>query len=150
MTQGMNLFGGDPAEVARGLDEWVAGFEQKAARYQELQHEVDDVRISETSPNGAVTVTIDAGGVLVDVQFTDRIVNTSPAELGRQLLIAVNQAKAKIAGRVREVAGQVVGEEAGSRITGYYEQKFGAAPEDQKPPPRRQDDDDEGYGSVYR
>src|SRR4051794_4647428 len=48
MTQDMNLFGGDPAEVERSLDEWVAGFEHKAARYQELQHEVDDVRISAT------------------------------------------------------------------------------------------------------
>ena len=148
MTQGMNLFGGDPAEVERGLDEWVAGFEQKAARYQELQHEVDDVRISATSPNGAVTVTVDASGVLVDAKFTERIINTSPDELGRQLLLAVNPAKAQIAGRVREVAGQVVGDEAGSRITGYYEQKFGAAPE-QQPPPRRADDD-EGYGTVYR
>ena len=148
MTQGMNLFGGDPADVERNLDEWVAGFEQKAARYQELQHEVDDVRISETSPNGAVTVTIDASGVLVDAKFTDRVLNTSPDELGRQLLLAVGQAKAKIAGRVREVAGQVVGDEAGSRITGYYEQKFGAEPVRQ-PPPRRADDD-EGYGTVYR
>jgi DNA-binding protein YbaB len=142
MTQGMNLFGGDPADVERGLDEWVAGFERKAARYQELQHEVEDVRISQTSQNGAVTVTIDANGVLVDL-------NTAPDELGRQLLTAISQAKAKIAGRVQEIAGQVVGEEAGSRITGYYEQKFGAAPEE-KPPVRRDYDDDEGFESVYR
>ncbi|WP_394613702.1 YbaB/EbfC family nucleoid-associated protein [Lentzea sp. JNUCC 0626] len=143
----MNLFGGDPADVERGLDEWVAGFEQNAARYQELQREVDEVRISESSPNGAVTVTIDASGVLVDAKFTERVINTSPDELGRQLLIAVNQAKAKIAGRVRAVAGQVVGDEAGSRITGYYEQKFGAAAEQS---PRASRPDDEGFGSVYR
>ncbi len=150
MTRGMNLFGGDPSEVERGLDEWVAGFEQKAARYQELQHEVEGVRVSETSPNGAVTVTIDANGVLVNAEFTDRILNTTPDELSRQLLTAINQAKTKIAGRVREVAGQVVGEEAGSRITGYYEQKFGAVVEEKQPPPRRDHDEDEGYGTVYR
>lgn len=151
MSQGMNLFGGDPSEVERGLDEWVAGFERKAARYQELQHRVEEVRLSATSPNGVVTVTVDANGNLVDARFSDRLIQTTPDELRAQLLAALHQAKAQIAARVREVADDTLGEEArdsADRITGYYEQKFGA-PDESPPPPSPRDDEDYG-GSIYR
>ena len=41
MSEGMprDLFAGDPVDVERGLDEWVAGFERYAARYRELEPE---------------------------------------------------------------------------------------------------------------
>ncbi len=148
MTRGMNLFGGDPSEVERGLDEWVAGFEQKAARYQELQHRVEEVRLSATSSNGVATVTIDANGNLVDIRFSDRVIQTTPDELRAQVHGALSRAKAQIAARVREAADDTLGPEArdsADRITGYYEQKFGAPGE--SPPPR----DGEDYGgSIYR
>ncbi|GGU66639.1 YbaB/EbfC family nucleoid-associated protein [Lentzea flava] len=150
MTRGMNLFGSDPSEVERGLDEWVAGFERKAARYQELQHRVEEVRLSATSSNGVATVTVDANGNLVDIRFSDRIVQTTPDELRAQVLGALKRAKTQIAARVREVADDTLGPEArdsADRITGYYEQKFGAPDEPPPPPPR----DDEDYGgSIYR
>ncbi|WP_158853503.1 YbaB/EbfC family nucleoid-associated protein [Saccharothrix deserti] len=156
MTMPGNLFGGDPSEVERGLDEWVSGFERKAAQYQVLQQRVEGVRLSATSPNGVVTVTVDADGSLVDATFTDGIVRTTPDELSRQLLIALSRAKAQITERVREVAGETVGEDGAERIAGYYAQKFaGLGEPDQgavRPEQRQRrppDEDEFGEGSVY-
>lgn len=133
MTVPGDLFGGDPAAVERGLDEWVAGFERKAERYQELQQRVEGVRITATSPNGVVTVTVDADGSLVDAKFTDQVARSAPDEVGRQLMAAINQAKAQITARVREVAGDTLGEDGAERIAGYYAQKF-ADPGEPDPP----------------
>jgi len=68
-----DLFAGDPVDVERGLDEWVAGFERNAARYRDLAHRVEEVRLSATSPSGVVTVTVDANGTLIDARFSDRV-----------------------------------------------------------------------------
>jgi DNA-binding protein YbaB len=132
MTVPGDLIGGDPAEVERGLDAWVATFEHKAERYQQLQQRVEGVRISATSPSGVVTVTVDADGALVDAKFTDQLARTTPDDLSRQLLIALNDAKAQITSRVREIAGDTLDEDGAARIAGYYAQKF-AAPDEPDP-----------------
>jgi DNA-binding protein YbaB len=154
MSEGISrdLLGGDPDDIERGLDEWVAGFERKAARYQEMQHRVDEVRLSATSPSGVVTVTVDANGVLTDVRFSDRIVQTTPEELSRQLLDAVTKAKTGIAGTVREIAADTVGEEGADRIVGYYGQRFPDLGEPDAGLPqsdvrRRDSDDDDDFGA---
>ncbi|MEV1119198.1 YbaB/EbfC family nucleoid-associated protein [Actinosynnema sp. NPDC049800] len=153
MTVPGDLVGGDPAEVERGLDAWVATFEHKAERYRQLQQRVEGVRISATSPSGVVTVTVDADGALVDATFTDQLARTTPEDLSRQLLIAVRQAKAQITPRVREIAGDTLGEDGAERIAGYYAQKFAASDEPDPPagPPRRgpTDQDDFGEDSVF-
>ncbi|MBE1576965.1 YbaB/EbfC family nucleoid-associated protein [Amycolatopsis roodepoortensis] len=153
-----DLFRGDPVEIERGLDDWVAEFERNAARYQELQHRVEDVRVSASSPGGVVTVTVDANGSVVDAKFTERVHRTSPEELGAQLMGAINRAKAEIAGRVREVADDTLGAEAGAsadRIVDYYQERFPSTGESAEALPRvdrGEADDGEGDfggGSIY-
>lgn len=151
MAEGLprDLFTGDVDRIERGLDDWVAGFERRAARYQELQHRVDEVRLSATS--GVVTVTVDANGVLVDARFSDRVSQTSPEELTRQLLGALNQAKAGIPGRVQEIAGSSLGADAGAsadRIVGYYRERFDSIGNPDAGP-SRPDDGDFGDESIF-
>ncbi|RZS29533.1 YbaB/EbfC DNA-binding family protein [Herbihabitans rhizosphaerae] len=139
MTQGLpdDLFAGDPDAIERGLDEWVAGFERNAARYTELAERVQDVRLTATSADGSVTVTVDANGVLKDAQFSDKISHTPPAELSRQLLGAIDKAKAGIAATVREVATETLGEDArdsADRIVGHYQERFADVPEPDQTP----------------
>jgi DNA-binding protein YbaB len=161
MSDGMpkDLLGGDPADIERGLDEWVAGFERNAARLRELRHRVDEVRLTATSASGVVTVTVDANGTLTDVRFTDRIIQTTPDELRRQLLDAVKQAKSGIVDTVREIADETVDADSAGRIAGYYGQRSGGigepgaeAPESEDRPARsrRGDaDDDFGEDSIF-
>jgi hypothetical protein len=54
----LNLCSRDLAEVEHGLDDRVAGFERRATRRQELQHRVEKVRLTGTSPN-LITLTPD-------------------------------------------------------------------------------------------
>lgn len=154
-----DLFGGDPADIERRLDQWVAGFERNAERYQELQRRVDDVRLTATSPSGVVTVTVDATGALTDARFTDRVASISPDELGRQLMTAVNRAKAQIVERVREVAEDTLGPEgrtSADRIVDHVSERFaGLGEPDQGARPselRRSapaSDDDFDQGSIF-
>jgi DNA-binding protein YbaB len=161
MSEGLpgDLFAGDPVDVERGLDEWVVGFERNAARYRELQHRVEEVRLCATSPSGVVTVTVDADGTLIDARFSDRVRQTSPDELSRQLLGAINRAKAGIVGKVREVAEETLGPDArdsADRIVGYYGQRFPGIGEPDAGVPKSDrgraastDDEDFGESSIF-
>ena len=162
MSEGLpgDLFAGDPVDVERGLDEWVVGFERNAARYRELQHRVEEVRLCATSPSGVVTVTVDADGTLIDARFSDRVRQTSPDELSRQLLGAINRAKAGIVGKVREVAEETLGPDArdsADRIVGYYGQRFpgigepdaGVSDSGRGRVASADDDEDFGGGSIF-
>jgi DNA-binding protein YbaB len=155
MAAGMpnDLFRGDPQDIERGLDEWVAGLERNAVRYQELQQRVEAMRLTATSPGGVVTVTVDANGVLLDARFSDRANQTAPDELGRLLLGAITAAKARIVGEVREVADETLGADAGAdRIVGHYQERFPDSPEPERPARRPRDGDsdgDFGDGSIF-
>ncbi len=145
-----DLFRGDPQDIERGLDEWVAGLERNAARYEELRQRVDAVRLTATSPSGVVTVTVDANGALLDARFADRVHQTAPDELTHQLLTAIAAAKQRIVAEVREVADQALGEDAresADRIVGYYRERFPDSEEPERPA-RRGDDEFDG-GSIY-
>ena len=55
---------------------------------------------------------MDANGTLIDARFSDRVRQTTPDELSRQLLGAINRAKAGIVSKVREVADETLGPDA--------------------------------------
>jgi DNA-binding protein YbaB len=145
------LFGGDPAQIERDVDEWVEGVQQRADRMRELRTEVERIQITETSGNGAVTVTVDANGVPVDIRFTDRASSVAPAELGPLVMGCLRAAQSRIAGRVSQAAATTVGTdlpETRQMLVDSYRQRFGdAAPEApeapatrRRPPPRNGDD----------
>jgi hypothetical protein len=102
---------------------------------------------------------VDANGTLIDARFSDRVRQTSPDELSRQLLGAINRAKAGIVGKVREVADETLGPDArdsADRIVGYYGQRFsgigepGAGmPESGRGRAASADDEDFGEGSIF-
>ncbi|MCT2587696.1 YbaB/EbfC family nucleoid-associated protein [Actinophytocola gossypii] len=154
MTEGIpnDLFRGDPQDIERGLDEWVAGLERNAERYQELANRVEAVRVSATSPSGVVTATVDANGALVDVVFTDRVSHTTADELRRQLMAAVGSARGQIVGEVRQAAGETLGPAAGDsaeRIVGHYRERFPESTEPETPARRPRSGDDFEGGTIY-
>ncbi len=102
---------------------------------------------------------MDANGTLIDARFSDRVRQTSPDELSRQLLGAINRAKAGIVGKIREVADETLGPDArdsADRIVGYYGKRFsgigepGAGmPESGRGRAASADDEDFGEGSIF-
>lgn len=108
---GFASLGSDPDEALRGIEQWAQGFADKAARYHAVQNETEQIRLSATSPDGRVKVTVRADGSVTDLQFTDKIRSMQPAELSAQILATMRKAQADIAGRVGAVMTAHLGDE---------------------------------------
>ncbi|MFD7653243.1 YbaB/EbfC family nucleoid-associated protein [Actinosynnema sp. NPDC059797] len=145
------LLSGDPEQAERSIDNWVEGMRNRADRLQALRDQVERIRVTETSPNGAVVVTVDSTGSPVDVRFTDRAVSVRPDDLGPLFMNTLNAARARIAGEVRAATEAQVGDDLPDTrrmVVDAYRDRFGDAP---PPAPRtRGDDDDFGDESYLR
>lgn len=101
----------DPDETIRRMDEWAAGFAAKAERYQAAQEQTERLRLTATSSDGAVSVTVGADGTVTDLVFTNKARSFPLEELSRQILGTMRRAQAGIADRVGEVMAQQLGDE---------------------------------------
>jgi len=101
----------DPDETIRRMDEWAAGFAAKAERYQAAQEQTEQLRLTATSSDGAVSVTVGADGTVTDLVFTNKVRSFPLEELSRQILGTMRRAQSGIADRVGEVMAQSLGDE---------------------------------------
>lgn len=146
-----DLLTGDPERIEHGLDEWVEGIRRRADRMREIRTGVDAIRITETGGNGAVTVTVDANGLPVDLRFTERVRNIAPDELGHLVMRTLRTAQARIAQQVREVATTAVGDdlpETREMLVDSYRGRFGDAAPPGQPTSSATDKDDLGDESY--
>jgi len=145
------LLGGDPEQIERSLDEWVDGVRQRADRMREIRTRVEAIQITETSSNGAVTVTIDANGLPTDIRFTERALSVQPAELGPLVMSTLRMAHGRIAEQVRDAATAVVGgdlPETREMLVDSYRTRFGESGRSAQRPRQATHDDhfgDESY-----
>jgi DNA-binding protein YbaB len=133
------LLGGDPTQVERGIDEWVAAARQRADQLRELRSEVERIKVTHTSENGAVTVTVDSNGVPSDIRFTERASSVRPDDLGPLVMKCLRAAQSRIGGRVDDAAAATVGEnlqDTRRMVVDSYRQRFGDA-ESEPAPARR-------------
>ncbi|WP_409464223.1 YbaB/EbfC family nucleoid-associated protein [Amycolatopsis sp. GA6-003] len=101
----------DPDDAIRRMDEWAAGFARKAERYAAAQQETERLRLTATSPDGTVKVTVGADGVVSDLVFSSRTRTIPPEELARMVLETMRKAQSGITDRVAEVMGRSLGDE---------------------------------------
>ncbi|ATY12705.1 hypothetical protein CU254_21265 [Amycolatopsis sp. AA4] len=101
----------DPDDAIRRMDEWAAGFARKAERYAAAQQETERLRLTATSPDGTVKVTVGADGVVSDLVFSSRTRTVPPEELSRMVLETMRKAQSGITDRVAEVMGRSLGDE---------------------------------------
>jgi DNA-binding protein YbaB len=101
----------DPDDAIRRMDEWAAGFARKAERYAAAQQETEQLRLTATSQDGTVKVTVGADGVVSDLVFSSRTRTIPPEELARMVLDTMRRAQANITERVAEVMGRQLGDE---------------------------------------
>ncbi|WP_329062593.1 YbaB/EbfC family nucleoid-associated protein [Amycolatopsis sp. NBC_01480] len=101
----------DPDEAIRRMDEWAAGFARKAERYAAAQEETERLRLTASSPDGTVRVTVGADGVVSDLVFSSKTRTMPPEELSRMVLETMRRAQAGITERVAEVMTENLGEE---------------------------------------
>ncbi|MEW2499925.1 MULTISPECIES: YbaB/EbfC family nucleoid-associated protein [unclassified Amycolatopsis] len=101
----------DPDEAIRRMDEWAAGFARKAERYAAAQQETERLRLTASSPDGTVRVTVGADGVVSDLVFGSKTRTMPPEELARMVLDTMRRAQSGITQRVAEVMTENLGDE---------------------------------------
>ncbi|ADJ46998.1 hypothetical protein AMES_5173 [Amycolatopsis mediterranei S699] len=101
----------DPDETIRRMDDWAAGFAAKAERYQAAQEETERLRLTATSSDGAVSVTVGADGTVTDLTFSNKVKSFPLEELSRQILTTMRRAQSGIADRVAGVMAEQLGDE---------------------------------------
>lgn len=108
---GLGSFARDPDEAQRQIDQWAQGFAAKAERYQAARAETEQLRLSATSPGGAVKVTVGADGGVTALEFTNKVRSIPLEELSAQILSTMRRAQAGIATQVSEVMTEKLGDE---------------------------------------
>ncbi|MGV9365752.1 YbaB/EbfC family nucleoid-associated protein [Amycolatopsis sp. NPDC003731] len=101
----------DPDETIRRMDDWAAGFAAKAQRYQAAQEQTERLRLTATSSDGAVSVTVGADGTVTDLTFSNKVKSFPLEELSRQILTTMRRAQSGIADRVAGVMAEQLGDE---------------------------------------
>ncbi|MEU8635771.1 YbaB/EbfC family nucleoid-associated protein [Amycolatopsis sp. NPDC048633] len=129
----------DPDESIRRMDEWAAGFAAKAQRYQAAQEETERLRLTASSGDGAVSVTVGADGAVTDLTFSNKIKSFPLDELSRTILTTMRRAQSGIAERVAGVMSEQLGEEDRETRTLLLDNLRGRFPDpdepDDVPPP---------------
>ncbi|SNY34604.1 YbaB/EbfC family nucleoid-associated protein [Paractinoplanes atraurantiacus] len=102
------------------LQDWKQRIDRNAANAQAMSDRLGELRTTGRDGNDLVEVTIDASGVLRDIQFTDRIHRFAPDVVGRAVMAALREAKHEATRQSQAIivdtvgpdslAGRVIGE----------------------------------------
>ena len=167
----------DPlSDTTRLIDNWERHAEEKAARFQAMSEQVEQLSITESVAGGAVTATVGHNGIPTDIAMTDGVRGMAPQEIAANVMAAIRKAQSRYPARLAEILAETVGEEdpASQHILATAERsfppqeeevadeepmRFADVEEDEQPPaapPRpsrpapRDDDGDEGDVTIFR
>jgi DNA-binding protein YbaB len=98
-------------QAQRWVDDWAESFARKADRYQSLQQKADQLRLTATSPDGTVRVTVGVNGVPTDLELTERAGSMPPAELSALILSTMRRAQGGIPDQVAQIMRDTVGQD---------------------------------------
>ncbi|MEC3980722.1 YbaB/EbfC family nucleoid-associated protein [Amycolatopsis sp. H20-H5] len=110
-ANGIGDFVTDPDEAIRRMDQWAQGFADKAQRYQAAQERTEQLRLTATSSDGAVRVTVGADGGVTGLEFSNKARSFPLDELSRQILATMHRAQSGIADQVAGVMAEQLGDE---------------------------------------
>ncbi|WP_329048048.1 YbaB/EbfC family nucleoid-associated protein [Amycolatopsis sp. NBC_01488] len=129
----------DPDETIRRMDDWAAGFAAKAERYQAAQEQTERLRLTASSGDGAVSVTVGADGTVTDLTFGTKVKSFPLEELSRTILATMRRAQAGIADKVAGVMTEQLGDEDRETRAALLDSLRGRFPDpdepDDAPPP---------------
>lgn len=121
----------DPLKAADELEKWATGLEQRAARYHQLQRQLDATSATATSPDGSVRVTVDSNGVPTEVALSERNRGADPAHVSAQIMAGMRKAQAELRHRVQALIQETVpaDDEPARNLAAQYEQRFPDLPD---------------------
>jgi len=136
--------GGDPGQMADRLEEWQRQFDKHLQGFDRLQQAAAGLRVTETVAKGAIKVTVDVSGQVVDIVTTDELDSVESREIGPLVLECVKKAQSTLAAKFAETAQETMGDDPmRDNLVEQYQQRFTEAePKPEKPKPQRNDDDE--------
>jgi DNA-binding protein YbaB len=143
--------GGDPAQMADRLEEWQRQFDQHLRGFDRLQQAAAGLRVTETAADGAIKVTVDVSGQIVDIVTTDDLDSVTSPEIGPLILRCVKKAQQTLAAKFAETAEKTLGDDPvrGSLVEQFQQRFPTGEPVKKKPKPPPQSDEDELPTKVW-
>jgi len=95
-------------------------------RLARTRTQAEQVSVTETSPDGHVTVTVNSGGVPTDLRITDDALSQTGAQVAAAVMATMRQAQGRLAGRMSEVMQTTMGDdkETMDRVLTVYRDRF--------------------------
>lgn len=143
--------GGDPGQMADQLEEWQKQFDQHLQGFDRLQQAAAGLRVTETAADGAIKVTVDVSGQVVEIITTDDLDSVTSPEIGPLIMQCIKRAQATLAAKFAETAQETLGDDpVKGNLVEQFQQRF---PQDEpvkkKPKPQPQGDEDELPTKVW-
>ncbi|MDY6214737.1 MAG: YbaB/EbfC family nucleoid-associated protein [Schaalia hyovaginalis] len=122
----------------RRIEEQVAHANQRADLMKSFQQRVEELRGTATSQRREVSVQVDSGGRLTDVEFTAGFAKLSTQEMADVFLRTLAAARKDAAATARILAIDTFGEDSPvtEQLLAAYERTMPAAPEETGAPPK--------------
>jgi DNA-binding protein YbaB len=126
MFDGRNL---DEAE--RMIDDWQAGFDERAAQARALSARLVALTATAESDDGLVRVTVGAAGAISDLRLEEGIRDRPASETARAILSTLRAAQASLTAAAAEATAETVGadSETGRAVIASYAAREGIADE---------------------
>jgi DNA-binding protein YbaB len=123
------------SDAERMIDEWGRNAGQKAARFQRMAVQVEQVSITESVAGGAVRVTVGHNGIPTDVSMTEQVLRMRPEEIASSVMAAVRKAQSRYPEQLAEILADTVGEDdpASRYLMATAEENFPPVDESEEP-----------------
>ncbi|PXY19462.1 YbaB/EbfC family nucleoid-associated protein [Prauserella muralis] len=121
----------------RMVDDWTRKIQEQAQRYQAMAARVEDISVTETSPDKAVQVTINSKGLLTDLSISESAQGRRMAELSMQIMRTVQAAQSRIPERLQQAMAETIGtqDQAATKVFEDAKRLFPEPPQDEPAPP---------------
>ncbi|OZM73730.1 hypothetical protein CFN78_09470 [Amycolatopsis antarctica] len=124
----------DLSDVERMVADWERGATEKAARYEQMQRQVEQISITESVASGAVSVTVGHNGLPTDVRMTEAVKSMAAEEIAAAVLAAMRKAQSRYPERLAEITAATVGDDTTTRhILATATEQFPAPLEEDEP-----------------
>lgn len=123
------LTNGDEGQLSRAqpsFGEVLAETRGAMARLARVRTEAEHVSVTETSPDGHVSVTVNSGGVPTDLRITDEALSQTGAQVAAAVMATMRRAQGRLAGRMGEVMQATIGDDKATmdRVLDVYRDRF--------------------------
>jgi DNA-binding protein YbaB len=122
------------ADAMRMVDDWERDATEKAARFQRMAEQVEQVTITESVANGAVSVTVGSNGLPTNIAMTDGVRSMEPEQIAGNVMAAMRKAQARYPERLAEILAETVGTDdpAARHILAKAEESFPSVPDEEE------------------